>query len=133
MLKKELEQKIDHNQNSEDLSLILEEANRCKNIVANLLNFARQGKLNVAQINMNQLLAKIVKTAKINPAFRKIEIKSEKLNKNYFIEGDEDQITQVFINLINNACESMEESNEKHLSFKMHEDEDYLVTEIHDT
>jgi two-component system, NtrC family, sensor kinase len=133
MLKKELEQKIDHNQNSEDLSLILEEANRCKNIVANLLNFARQGKLNVVQINMNQLLAKIVKTAKVNPAFRKIEIKSEKLNKNYFIEGDEDQIQQVFINLINNACESMEESTDKHLSFKMHEDEDYLVTEIHDT
>jgi two-component system, NtrC family, sensor kinase len=133
MLKKELEQKIDHNQNSEDLCLILEEANRCKNIVANLLNFARQGKLNIANINMNKLLAKIVKTAKINPAYRKIEITSDNLTKECFIEGDEDQIQQVFINLINNACESMEESSERQLSFKMYEEDDYLVTEIRDT
>jgi two-component system, NtrC family, sensor kinase len=133
MLKKELEQKIDNNQNSEDLSLILEEANRCKNIVSNLLNFARQGKLNVSLINMNKLLAKIVKTAKINPAYKKIEIRSEKLEKDCLIEGDEDQIQQVFINLINNACEAMEESPEKSLSFKMYEEEDYLVTEIQDS
>ena len=32
MKEKELEQKMDHSQNSEDLSLILDEANRCKNI-----------------------------------------------------------------------------------------------------
>jgi iron only hydrogenase large subunit-like protein len=133
MLKKELEQKLDHNQNSEDLSLILEEANRCKNIVANLLNFARQGKINVTKINMSQLLAKIIKTAKINSAFKKIEIKSDKLNNDFIIEGDEDQIQQVFINLINNACESMEESSEKCLSFKMYVEDDYLITEIRDS
>jgi signal transduction histidine kinase len=137
MLKKELEQKLDHkldyHQNSEDLSLILEEANRCKNIVANLLNFARQGKINVTKIDMGQLLAKIIKTAKINPAYKKIEIISDKLNKECVIEGDEDQIQQVFINLVNNACEAMEESSEKCLSFKMYVEEDYLVTEIKDT
>ena len=82
---------------------------------------------------MNQLLAKIIKTAKINPAYKKIEIISDKLNKECIIEGDEDQLQQVFINLINNACEAMEESSEKCLSFKTYIEDDYLITEIGDT
>ena len=79
MLKKELEQKVEENQNAEDLELILEEANRCKNIVANLLNFARQGKLKVSRVNINKLLSKIIKTVKLNPAFRNISITFDKL------------------------------------------------------
>lgn len=132
MLKNELEEKLEHVEHSEDLSLILEEANRCKNIVANLLNFARQGKLKISRINMSQLLGSIVKSIKVNPAYRKIEIKSETQNNGWFIEGDEDQLKQVFINIINNACESMEEASEKILSFRMYDDENYLMTEIKD-
>jgi iron only hydrogenase large subunit-like protein len=133
MLKKELEQKLEDNQNAEDLELILEEANRCKNIVANLLNFARQGKLKVSRVNINKLLAKIIKTTKMNPAYSKIEITADKLAKGCHFEGDEDQIKQVFINIINNACESMDETTEKCLSFKLYEEDGYLVTEIKDT
>jgi iron only hydrogenase large subunit-like protein len=133
MLKKELEQKLDDSQNTEDLALILEEANRCKNIVANLLNFARQGKLKISKINLGQTLSKIVKTVKANPVYKKIEITCENLSNNWFIEGDSDQLQQVFINLVNNACEAMEESPEKLLSIKISEDENYLITEIKDS
>jgi signal transduction histidine kinase len=133
MLKKELEQKLDNTQDTEDLSLILEEANRCKNIVANLLNFARQGKLKVSTINLGQMLSKIVKTVKDNPVYKKIVIVNDKLNNNWLIEGDSDQLQQVFINLINNACEAMEESPSKQLSIKISEEDNYLVTEIKDS
>ncbi|MCK7522497.1 MAG: hypothetical protein MZV64_34865 [Ignavibacteriales bacterium] len=47
MLKRDLEKVYNEDQKTEDLELIVEEANRCKNIVSNLLNFARQGKLNL--------------------------------------------------------------------------------------
>ncbi len=101
MLKKELEQKLDDSQNTEDLALILEEANRCKNIVANLLNFARQGKLKVTKINLGQLLSKIVKNIKANPVNKKIDIVNEKLLNGWLIEGDNDQLQQVFIKSYN--------------------------------
>ncbi|MDZ7762965.1 MAG: hypothetical protein U5K00_00865 [Melioribacteraceae bacterium] len=41
MMQREVEKKKCEARNIEDLSMIIEEANRCKNIVANLLNFAK--------------------------------------------------------------------------------------------
>jgi nitrogen fixation/metabolism regulation signal transduction histidine kinase len=45
----------------EDLKLIIEEAVRCKNMVSNLLNFARQGKLNVSTVHISDLLNDVIK------------------------------------------------------------------------
>ena len=50
---------------TEDLELIVEEANRCKNIVANLLNFARQGKLNLKEFDINRNIKRSFKTIHI--------------------------------------------------------------------
>lgn len=133
MLKKDFEDKMDNAEQSEDLSLILEEANRCKNIVSNLLNFARQGKLKVTKLNLSKLLSKVIKSLKANPVYSKINFISDKPNNEYVIEGDEDQLKQVFINILNNACEAMDESNEKNLSVKLFNEENYIVTEIKDT
>jgi signal transduction histidine kinase len=79
------------------------------------------------------MLSKIVKTVKDNPVYKKIVIVNDKLNNNWLIEGDSDQLQQVFINLINNACEAMEESPSKQLSIKISEEDNYLVTEIKDS
>lgn len=133
MLKKDFEDKMDNAEQSEDLSLILEEANRCKNIVSNLLNFARQGKLKVTKLNLSKLLSKVIKSLKANPVYSKINFISDKPNNENVIEGDEDQLKQVFINILNNACEAMDESNEKNLSVKLFNEENYIVTEIKDT
>ncbi|MFO7448181.1 MAG: [Fe-Fe] hydrogenase large subunit C-terminal domain-containing protein [Ignavibacteriaceae bacterium] len=133
MLKTDLEKSIEDVQKVEDLSLIIEEANRCKNIVSNLLNFARQGRLKIDTINMCDMLSVIIKTLKKNPAYRSIIIKSDKQTDNCVIEADEDQLKQVFLNLINNAFEAMEESKEKVLELKMVSEGDYLVTEVKDS
>jgi two-component system, NtrC family, sensor kinase len=66
MLQKEMGIR-DNAQHTADLELILEEADRCKNIVSNLLNFARQGKLKVSVVNMGYVLNKIIKNLKLNP------------------------------------------------------------------
>ncbi|MGE5797028.1 MAG: [Fe-Fe] hydrogenase large subunit C-terminal domain-containing protein [Ignavibacteria bacterium] len=140
MLEKELKGDEQH---KEDLKLIIEEAERCKNIVANLLNFARQGKLRLKRINMLSLLSKIIRTVKLNPDFKDVSVKIGKSIPDCFLEGDEDQLSQVFINLLNNACEAMVESAEKTLTIKIYQEEpsipgspagsDYLIIEIKDT
>ncbi|HSP87254.1 MAG TPA: [Fe-Fe] hydrogenase large subunit C-terminal domain-containing protein, partial [Ignavibacteriaceae bacterium] len=98
---------------SEDLKLIEEEAKRCKNIVSNLLNFARQGKLNISRFDINTLFKNIVKTISVNPLFKGIKIELITYQEPVFIEGDKDQLKQVFINLITNACEAVEEKDKK--------------------
>jgi signal transduction histidine kinase/NAD-dependent dihydropyrimidine dehydrogenase PreA subunit len=135
LLKKQLLRLQEDGQNAEDLDLIMSEANRCKNIVANLLNFARQGKLNITKVDLSELLEEIVKTIKVNPLYENIEITLDVQTSSSVIDGDEDQLKQVFLNIINNACEALEELEEgcgKTVEVKIKWENDSLVTEIKD-
>jgi two-component system, NtrC family, sensor kinase len=132
MLQKEMGIR-DNAQHTADLELILEEADRCKNIVSNLLNFARQGKLKVSVVNMGYVLNKIIKNLKLNPLNRQILFNFDTDKSDTFIEGDDDQLRQVFINILNNACESMDEAEEKVLGIRMYDDDEFLAIEIMDT
>ncbi len=133
ILKKELIEKVESGQPVEDLNLIIEEAGRCKNIVANLLNFARQGKPNISRINIKNFLDGILRSVKVNSAYREINFACGMISSGLFIEGDIDQLKQVYLNLINNACESMEDSRIKKLVITVNEDKDNVVTEIEDS
>lgn len=133
MLKKDLEKIYNDDQRTEDLELIVEEANRCKNIVANLLNFARQGKLNLKEFDLTETLREVLKPFTINPAYRQIEFKFEIADNNYAIVGDEDQLKQVFINIIKNACDAMIDSSKKELNVYLSIEQNNVKVEIADT
>ncbi len=133
MLKREFEKKMDVSQGVEDLKLIIEEAVRCKNIVSNLLNFARQGKLNVATTHIYELINDVVKVILIKPENTSIVFSLNDNSNNIEIEGDIDQLKQVFINVIGNACESMEESKIKELSITIDFTDKDLIIKIKDT
>lgn len=133
LLKKSLDSKMANANPDDDLNLIINEANRCKNIVSNLLNFARQGKLSSVKFSLNALLLKILKTIKLDPKYQNINFSFTDDSLDLNIEGDKDQLEQVFINLISNAAESMEETETKNLNVVVSADNDYIVTKISDT
>lgn len=133
LLKKELKDLTEGKQIAEDLDLIAEETKRCKNIVANLLNFARQGKLTLSDVDMYDLINSIVKTMKLKPEFRGISFTIENDSDDSMIRADADQIKQVFLNIINNACESLEDRDIKKVQIQLRRENDYLITEISDT
>jgi iron only hydrogenase large subunit-like protein len=120
-------------QSLEDMELIITEANRCKNIVANLLNFAREGKLNISKVNLINLLNDIIKITKDNPLFNKVDFKVESNIEVPFIDADEDQLKQVFFNLINNSCEAVEDSTKKEISIKLKQENGFIILELHDS
>jgi signal transduction histidine kinase len=132
MLLKKLMQQSQATQDTEDLRTIINETNRCKNIVSNLLNFARQGKLNISKVNIEQLLNKIIKNIFMNPAYNDVIVTLENESLSYHIDADEEQITQVFINLIVNACEALEKKNDKQIYIRISDDSEYIVVEIKD-
>jgi signal transduction histidine kinase len=132
MLKNTIEKATADEQSKEDLELIIEEAKRCKNIVSNLLNFARQGKLNLSTINFSKLLNSVVKIIRKNPEYADVNIKIETDGKGNQIEADEDQLKQVLLNLMNNACEAMTEVRDKTISIKLFSDNENIVAEISD-
>lgn len=133
MLKNTIEKASSCEQSKEDLELIIEEAKRCKNIVSNLLNFARQGKLNLSTIDFSKLLNSVIKIVRKNPDYEKVNIKIETDGTGNQIEADEDQIKQVLLNLTNNACEALYESTDKTVNIKLSNEDGYIVAEISDS
>lgn len=133
ILKRKIERCSEDPQSKEDLSLIIEEANRCKNIVANLLNFARQGKLRITTVNINELIKNVIKLLKVNPDFHDIEFTINNQIDSIEIEADADQLKQVFINIITNGCEALENSRTKKIGVDIMTKENSIVIEISDT
>lgn len=132
ILKRDFEKKDELKNYVEDLNLMIEEINRCKNIVSNLLNFARQGKLSLSEVDVYQLLLKLAKLLSLNPNFKGVSFSIEKNCDNCKILADEDQLKQVFINLLNNAAEAMEESEKKKIDIFLEDGNSSLMIKIKD-
>jgi PAS domain S-box-containing protein len=90
------------------LELMESETRRISRIVSNLLAFSRQSKMEMLPININQLVEKVLL---LNSNLLKInDIKLEKYLDDAIPDanGSEDQLQQVFMNLLSNAAEAME-------------------------
>jgi len=98
LVKKQAEKAQQEVQLTDDLGTIINEATRCKNIVANLLNFARQGKLNLQKFDLFDLIMMIIKKIKPLPAYAGVAIEMNHNAVDSSIEADKDQLEQVFLN-----------------------------------
>jgi two-component system NtrC family sensor kinase len=88
----------------DDLKLIVEQAGRCKKIVAGLLNFARKNQVNHQLISIKDLVNHSVESV-IVPEKVKITISDKTTNPDAML--DYDQMTQVLSNLVKNAIDAM--------------------------
>jgi len=96
-------------QMKEDLELITNQADRCKKIVGNLLNFARTNHLRLASTNMGKLIGESINSLIIPPQVNiNLDLPEEELHTVL----DADQITQVLTNLYKNSIDAMPEGGE---------------------
>jgi signal transduction histidine kinase len=87
-----------------DLELIVEQANRCKNIVGGLLNFARKNQVRLIETDFNKFVAKSIDSI-IKPD--SIEVNFHTSLEDPIVMIDQDQMMQVLTNLEKNAVEAM--------------------------
>jgi iron only hydrogenase large subunit-like protein/nitrogen-specific signal transduction histidine kinase len=99
-----LEEADKHTEIQEDLGMIVEQADRCKKIVAGLLNFSRQNKVARQSVDAADLVRKAVKALAIDAA---IDVTVDVATDDPIAEIDPDQINQVLTNLISNAVAAM--------------------------
>jgi signal transduction histidine kinase/iron only hydrogenase large subunit-like protein len=93
-----------------DLRLMAEESARCKKIIGNLLDFARQSRVRIDSVPVADLVASAVDATpcNLNPGSdREIKIVTD-VTPGLTADLDRDQMTQVLVNLIKNAVEAME-------------------------
>jgi len=88
----------------EDLKLIVEQAGRCKKIVAGLLNFARKNQVNHQMVSIKDLVNHSLESL-IIPGKVKVNLTDNTTNPEAML--DLEQMMQVLTNLIKNAIDAM--------------------------
>jgi nitrogen-specific signal transduction histidine kinase/iron only hydrogenase large subunit-like protein len=88
----------------EDLKLVVEQAGRCKKIVAGLLNFARKNQVNHQMLNIHDLVSHSLESV-IIPNRVKVMITDNTTNPDTML--DSEQMMQVLTNLVKNAIDAM--------------------------
>jgi two-component system NtrC family sensor kinase len=90
-----------------DLQVILEEAQRTKEIVQNLLSFARRRPPQRQPLLINNLLRKTIALRSYDFANHSVDV-SEKFDENLpELVADSHQLQQVFLNILNNAYDAV--------------------------
>jgi signal transduction histidine kinase len=106
MLLEKLEQQDNRR---EDLETIAREATRCREIVRGLLDFARQRKLQVENVNVNKILKEVLSLVEAQPSFQRVKILKTLDPSVPPTGGDPAQLKEVFLNILSNAGEAMPE------------------------
>ncbi|MBW1895690.1 MAG: PAS domain S-box protein [Deltaproteobacteria bacterium] len=94
-------------QNYQDLKTIERHSLHCKQVVENLLSFARQGEGEVQYCDINEAIDEIVSVVKHSLEMNNIELSMDLGSGLSKVKGDLRQMQQVFLNLITNAAAAM--------------------------
>ena len=94
-------------QRREDLKMIISETIRCRKIVADLLNFARQQEVLAQECNIHDLLEQVIEGISRKASFQKVTVLRQFSPQLPAIEADQAQLMQVFVNLLDNAADAM--------------------------
>ena len=97
----------------EDLQIILRETQRTKDIVQDLLSFARQRPVQRELVHVNAVLRQTVKLRSYDFASHGVEVKEEFDEKLAPALGDSQQLQQVFLNILNNAYDAVQDAGQR--------------------
>ena len=95
------------NSSREEAEIISQQVGRVEGIVGNLLSFARQQRKSVSWVAIERILDEILRQVGHQVPLAGIELRTEFSANATEVEGDENQLRQVFINLIVNAVQAM--------------------------
>jgi two-component system NtrC family sensor kinase len=112
-----------------DIKMIEEQAERCKNIVGGLLNFARKNQVRLSRIDIIEFVDHSLKSVVI-PG--NIEVRVFNQMSGPVIAIDKDQMMQVLTNIEKNAVEAMPEGGKLSI-FLQEPDSNNIIITISDT
>lgn len=118
---------------STSIQRIVTQANRCRDIIRGLLDFSRQRKPDATVCNINSVMQECLTFIENQASFQNIEFVNRFEPELPMILVDPSQMQQVFLNMIINAAEAMEEGGELTLQTKLDTTGDFISIEISDT
>ncbi len=101
-------EEMENSPKREDLKMIIDATHRCKRIVGDLLNFAREQEMLAQQSDLHDILERAIQGVCGQPNFeRVVHIIRHFVSDLPLIQADPAQLMQVFVNLLNNAADAM--------------------------
>lgn len=101
---------VDKNETAEgyeELKIILDETTRITKSIRQILNFSRPVNLTLENCNINEILVSVFDRAKFLTANKNIEFKKSFSPDIPVIKIDKEQISDVFLNIINNGIQAI--------------------------
>jgi len=115
-----------------DLRVIIRETLRCRDIVRNLLDFARQENPKLEKLDPDMVVEQALSLVVKLPQFRNITIQTNLYDSAPSILGDPHQLQQVILNFMLNSAEAMEEKGVIILSTSYNRRYDKYIISVED-
>lgn len=118
-------------QDQQDLDLIIHETTRVADIVSNLLDFARERPPRKEPLDVNEVIRRTVRLIRSQKQFDRITIEEHLAPGIPAVEGDQNQLQQVLLNLALNSCAAMPSGG--HILIATTAGEGHVKIEVSDT
>lgn len=116
----------------EDLKTIVDETMRCRNIVRELLDFARETRLQVQETSLNLIITESLALLGRTYKFQNIEIEKDLDSNLPSIMADVNQLKSIISNLAVNAADAMPGGGHLFISTRYDESKDRILMEVTD-
>jgi signal transduction histidine kinase len=113
------------------LELIHDGLKRIEHTVANLLDFSRERKMELAPTSINHSVQHVLELAKYQLRQGRIDVHSELDPAEPFVMADQFQVDQLFLNLVLNALQAMPDGGR--LTLRTLQKKGMVLAEVHDT
>lgn len=116
-----------------DLNRILKDAERCRDTVKELLEFARQTRHEMRPLDINRALVRTLFLLENQTLFQNITVIRELSSDIPTVRGDTQQVNHMFMNIILNAAQAMGGRGTLTVATRLSEDGNNVAIEISDT
>jgi len=119
-------------QTRKDLRIIHNEAKRAAKIMTDLLAYSRKLTLHMRRSNLHSILKKALDMRRYEEKVQNISVSTNRLDGPLYIRGDSSQLTQVFLNLLLNAEEALQEQKGGNIKVTTETDGEWAKVSIAD-
>jgi two-component system NtrC family sensor kinase len=116
----------------DSLDIIQQEVYRCKGIIDGLLDFSRPKQTTKSIVDVTTVIDKTLRLVKHHPRFRRVTVNIERGEQLKPVWANEEQMVQVFMALLLNALDAMEDKGVITLCTRYDDKNDLTIAEVID-
>ncbi len=114
----------------ERLALSMDEADRIRNLLNEILLYSKPQALQFSEVELNEFFTELLRSIRTMPLPMKRRIEFIPAPVRTWVRADRDKLKQVFINLIDNACQAVMENATIRWQVKLEEQNHQVFIEI---